>query len=180
MRVADRPPRREERRHTHKRTCRRRGKSAIRSVKDGSSQPRTGCLRATFRCKVNRPCSSFDTIRRERRPERREQPLRRPLQGLSARASREDSATGGERPAHFSPDGYGGALCALRIEDCPCAFVHGRASAYGRSGSSPEPSAGVLMFLGGRSNGPTMARGRSSSKAFGSPCTGSRAPLSRI
>ena len=27
--------------------------------------------RATFRYKVNRPCSSFDTIRRERRPERR-------------------------------------------------------------------------------------------------------------
>ena len=45
------------------------------------------------------PGSSFDTIRRERRPERRVERFEKALQGLSARISREDSATGGERPA---------------------------------------------------------------------------------
>lgn len=26
---------------------------------------------------------------------------------------------------NFSPDGHGGVLCALGIEDCPCGLVHG-------------------------------------------------------
>lgn len=61
------------RRHKHKNTQdNAEGTVHPRSGKeDESSQPRTMRLRATFRCKVNRPCSSFDTIRRERRPERR-------------------------------------------------------------------------------------------------------------
>ena len=49
---------------------------------------------------------------------------------------------------NFSPDGYGGALCAPHVEDSPCApCARGRASAYGRSGSSPEPSGELLVFV---------------------------------
>lgn len=39
----------------------------------------------TFRCKVNRTCSSFDTIRRERRPERRAERFSKALQGNTRR-----------------------------------------------------------------------------------------------